>query len=159
MAAVDFFLKLDGIDGEATARYHEKWIAIESFSWGVSNPVSYATGGGGAGKAVRSDFSLTLPYSKASPAIFIKLVTGARITEATLSASKAAGGATSDFLKYKLSDVFISSYNTEGSQGVPFEQISLAFAKIEVSYSVQSKDGSLGTPITAAYDFVKLASF
>lgn len=155
MAAVDFFLKLDGIDGEATARNHEKWIAIESFSWGVSNTVSYDAGGAGAGKAVRSDFSLTLPYSKASPAIFIKLVTGARISEATLSASKAGSGQTSDFLKYKLSDVFISSYNTEGSQGVPFDQISMAFSKIEISYSVQNADGSNGTPIVAAFDFLK----
>ena len=158
MAAVDFFLKLDGIDGDVTVVGHEKWFEIESFSWGVSNTISYGTSGAGAGKAVRSDFSLTLPYSKASPAIFIKLVTGAVISEATLSASTASGGQTSDFLKYKLSDVFISSYNTEGSHEVPFEQISLAFSKIEVAYYVQSADGALGT-ITAGFDFLHSASF
>ena len=35
MAAVDFFLKIDGIEGESTQKGHEKEIEIQSWSFGV----------------------------------------------------------------------------------------------------------------------------
>ena len=34
MAATDYFLKLDGIDGESMDDKHKNEIDIESFSWG-----------------------------------------------------------------------------------------------------------------------------
>jgi type VI secretion system secreted protein Hcp len=160
MAAVDFFLKLDGIDGESTDETHVKWIEVESFSWGVSNPttISSTTGGAGAGKAIPSDFSLVIPVSSASPKIFLKVVSGQFIDSATLSARKAGGRGSTEFLKYDFDTVFVSSLTTEGSGDVPMEQISLRFAKVEVAYTPQKADGSPGLPITAAWDFLKNAS-
>ena len=149
MAQVDFFLKLDGINGDVTARGHEKWIEIQSFSWGVTNAVSFTAGGGGStGKAVPSDFSLSLPFSSASPSLFKKAVTGQAILEGTLSAVQVREAA-SDFLKWKLSDILITSYQVEGAQDGPFEQISLNFAKIEVTYA----PGGSALPITEGFDF------
>jgi len=43
MAAVDYFLFLPPVDGASTA------IALESFSWGVTNPTNLGSSGGGAG--------------------------------------------------------------------------------------------------------------
>jgi type VI secretion system secreted protein Hcp len=160
MAAVDFFLKLDGIDGESTDAAHAKWIEVESFSWGVSNPttISSTTGGAGSGKAIPSDFSLVIPVSSASPKIFLKVVSGQHIASATLSARKAGGKGSNEFLKYDLDTVFVSSLTTEGSGDVPMEQISLRFAKIEVAYTPQKPDGSADLPVTAGWDFLKNAS-
>jgi type VI secretion system secreted protein Hcp len=158
MAAVDFFLKLDGIDGESTDKAHEKWIEIQSFSWGASNPatIGSTSGGAGAGKSIPSDFTFSIPMSAASPQIFIKMLTGRSIDYAALSARK-AGREQQEFLKIKLSDVFISSYNTEGGGDAPMESISLRFVKIDFSYTPQVATGALGTPIAAAFDFVKNA--
>jgi len=36
MATVDYFLKLDGIEGESQDYKHKGEIDVESFSWGVS---------------------------------------------------------------------------------------------------------------------------
>jgi type VI protein secretion system component Hcp len=36
LAAVDMFLKFDGIPGESTQPGHAGWFEISSFSWGVS---------------------------------------------------------------------------------------------------------------------------
>jgi len=151
--AVDMFLKLDGIDGESTDKLHEKWIQVESFSWGVSNHVTTTSGGGGAGKAVPSDFSFVIPQSAASPDIFIKCVTGEHIKEGLLSCRKAGRDQSTDFLKYKLTDVLVSSYNTEGAGDQPMESISLNFVKIDYSYAPQNADGSLGTPNEVSFDF------
>ena len=32
--AVDYFLKIDGIDGESQDDKHKDWIEVLSFSWG-----------------------------------------------------------------------------------------------------------------------------
>ena len=49
--AVDYFLKLDGIQGESVDEKHKDEIQIMSFSWGGSQTSSVAgTGGSGAGK-------------------------------------------------------------------------------------------------------------
>ena len=49
MAAVNYFLKLDGIDGESTDRFHANQIEVLSWSWGESNAGNVAHGGGGIG--------------------------------------------------------------------------------------------------------------
>jgi len=38
-AAVDAFLKIDGIKGESTDASHKGWIEISSFSWGASRAI------------------------------------------------------------------------------------------------------------------------
>jgi len=57
-AAVDMFLKIDGVEGESKDQKHPGTIEIESFSWGMSNPGTHGSGGGGGtGKASFSDLS------------------------------------------------------------------------------------------------------
>ena len=71
MAAVDYFLKLDGIEGESKADKHTNEIDVLSFSWGATQTGTFAsgTGGGGAGKVSMQDFHFTMEHSKASPAL------------------------------------------------------------------------------------------
>lgn len=157
--AVDMFLKLDGIDGESTDKGHKNEIEIESFSWGASNSGSAAHGGGGgAGKVSMQDFSFTTRVSRASPQLFLACASGEHIKSALLTVRK-AGGQQQDFLKVTMSDLLVSSYKAEGSSGadadVPMDQVSLNFAKIQVSYSAQRPDGSLEGAVTAGWDLQK----
>ena len=46
MSAVDYFLKIDGIQGESRDERHKDEIDIESFSWGETQSGSFAAGGG-----------------------------------------------------------------------------------------------------------------
>ena len=153
MATVDYFLKIDGIPGESTDGKHKGEIQIESFSWGLSNSGPAAHGGGGAGKAAFQDFSFVTQVTKASPKLFLACASGAHIKQAILTARK-AGKVQQEFLKVTLSDLLVSSYQTEGSGGdvVPTDQVSLNFSKIEVSYREQKADGSLGENNVAGWD-------
>ena len=55
---VDYFLKLDGIEGDSTDAKHKGELKLESFSWGLAQTVAPARGaGGGAGKAQFQDLS------------------------------------------------------------------------------------------------------
>lgn len=155
MAAVDYFLDIDGIKGESADSKHKDKIDLQSWSWGESNAASMATGGGGgAGKVSMQDFHFTMSVSKASPKLMLACATGEHIKSAKLICRK-AGKDQQEFLTITFSDVLVSGYQTGGSQGgniVPTEQVSLAFSKIEFEYKPQKADGSLDAPIKAGYD-------
>ena len=90
MAQVDYFLKVEGIDGESTDDKHKGEIDLESWSWGETNSGSFAAGGGGgAGKVVMQDLHVVSKMSKASPNLMIACATGQHIKKAVLTSRKA----------------------------------------------------------------------
>ena len=153
MATVDYFLKIDGIEGESRDDKHKDEIEIESFSWGETQTGSFAVGGGaGAGKVSTQDFYFTMLVNKASPALFLACAQGDHIKNAILTCRK-AGKKPVEFLKFTLSNVLISSFQIGGTGGVvPTDQISLNFAKIEVEYQEQDATGKLTGSITKWFD-------
>ena len=155
MADVDYFLKLDGIEGEASDSKHAKEIDIESWSWGEAQhgTASHGTGGAGAGKVSFQDFHFVMKVNKASPKLFLACATGQHIKSGLLTVRK-AGTDQQEYYKITLSDLLVSSYQTGGSahSGLPTDQISLNFAKFEVEYKEQKADGTLGGSTKAGYD-------
>jgi type VI secretion system secreted protein Hcp len=155
MAQVDYFLKVEGIDGESTDDKHKGEIDLESWSWGETNSGSFAAGGGGgAGKVVMQDLHVVSKMSKASPNLMIACATGQHIKKAVLTSRK-AGGKQEDFFVVTMSDVLISSYQTGGhnsSDVIPTDQYSINFAKIEFEYKEQKADGSMGGAVKQGYD-------
>lgn len=154
MAASDYFLKLDGIDGESAQDGHKGEIDVESWSWGETNAgTTHHGGGGGAGKVQMQDFHFVMRYNKASPKLKLACAEGTHIKKATFTARK-AGGKQEIFLTINFSDLLVSSYQTGGSKGSTeiMDQISLNFAKIETEYKEQKADGSMGGAIKTGYD-------
>lgn len=154
-AHVDFFIKIDSIEGESEDAKHAKEIEVHSWSWGESQPGTFAMGGGGgAGKVAMNDLTFMCTTGKASPKLMAACATGQHIKEATLTARKAGGGQ-QDYFTIKLSDVMVSTYQIAGSSEVPIDSVSLNFAKIEVEYKPQKKDGGLDSPVKFGYDLKK----
>lgn len=155
MAAVDYFLKLKGVEGESKDHKHKNEIDVESFSWGETQTGSHAFGGGGgAGKVQMQDFHFVMKHNKASPKLFLTCATGEHIGEAVLTCRK-AGGKQEEFLVVTMSDLLVSSYQTSGSAHgdvVPTDQISMNFSKIQFKYSQQDEKGKVGNPVITGYD-------
>jgi type VI secretion system secreted protein Hcp len=155
--AVDYFLKIDGIDGESADDKHKNDIDVQSFSWGASNAGTMAYGGGGgAGKVSFNDFHFTMGVNKATPKLIQACASGEHIKKAVFIARK-AGKKQEEFLTIKFTDILISSYQTGGGHGaeIPNESISFNFSKVEYEYKEQKADGSLGGAITAGWDLKK----
>lgn len=155
MAQVDYFLKIDGVAGESTDDKHKDEIQIESFSWGESNTVISSSAGASAGKVTSQSLNIVKKLDKASPMLMIGCATGTHYKTAIVTARK-AGGSQLDYLKITLEDVLVSSYQVAGpaaSNGAPMDQVSLNFARLEISYKEQKQDGSLGGEIKQKYDF------
>lgn len=154
MAAVDYFLKLEGIDGESTDDKHKNEIDVESWSWGETNSGAHSGGGGGgAGKVSMQDFHFVMKVNKATPKLMLACATGEHIKKAVLTCRK-AGGEQQEFMMVTMSDLLVSSYQTGGSQGsvIPTDQISLNYSKIEFEYKPQDEKGKVGAPVKAGYD-------
>lgn len=155
--AVDMFLKIEGVDGVSSDQSTE----VSSFSWGVSNAGSAtAGGGGGAGKVVFQDLSITKRIDKSSPLLYLTCATGQHISRATLTLRSSGQDPTGttpspvppSSMEYKLTDCIISSVKPAGSGGeeLPTESVSFNFAKIEWTY--KSADGS---SVRAGWDVKK----
>lgn len=156
--AIDYHLKIDGIEGESQHAKHKNEIDILSWSWGASNPVTIVGAGMSAGKVSMSDLTITKQVDKASPKIVGLVVTGKHASHATLTASKSTGGKTpEDFLTIKFDTVYISSYQLGGSNGedVGTESFSLAYGKIDYDYKEQKKDGTLTSAGKVSYNLIE----
>jgi len=153
--AVDYFLKIDGIQGESQDKTHKNEIEIESFSWGAAQTGTASHGGGmGAGRVSVQDFNFMMQVNKASPKLFLACAQGEHIKNAVLTCRK-AGKEQQEYLKVTFTDLLVSNYLTSGSGGsgaAPMDAISLNFSKMEMEYKEQKADGSLGGAIKAHYD-------
>jgi type VI secretion system secreted protein Hcp len=153
--AVDIFIKIDGIEGESQDSKHKNEINVQSFSFGVSQPGSFGSdGGGGVGKANFQDVHFTKHVDKSSPKLFQASAGGDHIKKAEVTFRK-AGKEQQEYLKLTISDVLVASYQISDSAGgatLPVEAVSLNFAKIEFEYKEQKADGTLGGTVKSGWN-------
>jgi type VI secretion system secreted protein Hcp len=147
--AVDIFLKLTDIDGEAQDKTHGDEIDVLAWSWGMSQAGTFHTGGGGgAGKADYQDISVTKYVDKSSMTLMEHVATGRHIPEATLVVRK-SGDQPLEYLTIKMTKVMVTSLSTGGSGGEEqlTENISLNFAEVESTYVQQTEKGAAGAEV------------
>lgn len=160
MSRVDYFLKLDGVEGESQDDKHKGEIEVLSWSLGATNSGSFALGsGGGTSKVNVHDMHFTKYIDKSSPTLFKFCATGKHIPKGTLTVRKAGvKEGQVEYLKVELNDVLISSVQTSGSGAggqLPNESLSLNFSKIEMQYKEQKPDGAAGAMTHGGWDIKK----
>jgi|SRR5579863_2390404 len=158
--AVDYFIKIDQIDGESEDAKHSKQIQVLSFSWGATQPGTFGNGTGGtAGKPSFSDFSFTMQTCKATTALMQACSTGKHIASAILTCAKTTGdGDPQDYMTWTLKPVIVSSYHTGGSSGaeIPVDSVSLNYGTVKIEYSTQTDtSGALQNAGTFGHDLTK----
>jgi len=152
--AVDMFLKLDGIDGEAQDSEHEKEIDVLAWSWGSSQSgTTHMGAGGGAGKVNIQDLSITKYVDASSHALFLHCCNGKHITTATLFVRK-AGENPLEYIKIEMEDIMVTSLSTGGSGGEDrlTENLTLNFSVVKFIYTEQGKDGKGGAEKETGWD-------
>lgn len=138
--AIDYFLKIDGVAGESQDSKHKGEIDVQSWSWGESLD---ASGPVGPGKVRMNDLAITARLSKASPPLLTACASGQHFKTAELVGVAGKGD---EVVRYRLSDVLVSSYHTAGSAADvsgPENVVSLTFAKLDASQA-----GGKGSPVT-----------
>jgi type VI secretion system secreted protein Hcp len=150
--AVDFFLKLDTIQGESVDENFKDQINVMSFSWGGSQTTSVAgSGGSGAGKVNLADLSIMKYLDKATPKLFQAMCKGTHVATGTLSGVK-AGADGKPFITIDFKELFITSVQTSGSSEVPMESVSFSYNEIKIEYFQQNEQGILTSTGAITYD-------
>lgn len=156
MALVDMFLKIEKIEGESTAKGHEKEIVLSEFSWGEENLAAFQSGGGmGSGKVKVSEFKVKKLIDKSSVTLMKACASGEHFPKATLTVRK-AGKDQQDYYKVEFDNVFITDYSVRGDAmgdySLPTDEFGMAFEKINFIYKEQKADGSVGGDVKGGWD-------
>lgn len=163
-ALVDYFLKIEGCEGESPDQTYNGWIQLQAWQWSEENAGRWGFGsGGGSGKVEMKDFEFHMVSNKASPKLFLMCATGEHIPQAKLVCRKSGNGQ-QDFMTVTFSNCLVSSFKTVGNMPLniagsqetdtvlPTDIIKLNFARIEVEYKEQKNDGTMGAVMKAGYD-------
>jgi type VI secretion system secreted protein Hcp len=146
----DCFLKLKGITGEAADVDHKDEIEVVAWDWGVT------ASEGLPGTASRGDtrkLVVTHKVDAASPALMVYCVRGTIIPSAVLTMRKASGSRPLPYFVAKMEKVRVSDVSTGlGMDGETHEVFSLAFEKVEVTYTPQLASGSGAGAVTQQWD-------
>ena len=152
--AIDAFLKLGDIDGESRDAEYSKWIDVLAWSWGASQSgTMHLAGGGGGGKTNVENLSVTKYVDSASTNLWTKCFTGKHYPQATLKLRK-AGENPLVYLTIEMTDVIISNLSTGGSGGEDrlTENVSMNFAKVNLTYTPQDAKGAGSGAMVAGFD-------
>ena len=150
--ASEYFLRIDGIQGESADAKHKGEIVVESFSWGENQSGAMAGGGAGAGRVSVQDLHVVAATSKASPQLMLACASGQHAKSAVLTGRR-AGGNQEDFLRFSLSDVLVSTFQIAGNQADGTKDaVGLNFGQIVVEYRERKPDGTLGATTKAGWD-------
>jgi type VI secretion system secreted protein Hcp len=140
-AAVDMFLKIDGINGESADAKHKGDSDVLSFSWGAASTAN-------GKKGCIQDLSITKFVDSASPQLITNAATATPAANAVLTVRK-AGGQPIEFFVVTMSNVKVASYALAASniQDRLVESVSLTFDIMDGAYRVQDEKGGFGASI------------
>jgi type VI secretion system secreted protein Hcp len=152
-AETQYFLKLDGIQGDSTNDLHLGEIDVLSVALGVLQPQMqrYAGGGASAAKTEITPITVSKVVDRSSPMLFLACATGKKIPTAVLAATR-VGEPPQDYYTITLSDVLISSFSQSAEEGGVIESVGISFTKITLKYTPQNPNGTPGTPIIVSFD-------
>lgn len=152
----EFFLKLDGVEGESRDKDFARQIEVLSWSFGTSSSVDpiLTSGGAAPGKSKPTQLTFVARTSKASPKLFQLVATGKRVKQGVLTARR-MGAEPVAYLEVTLQDVRVTSYQVAPGEvdGHPLDVVQVEYARLIHSHRTQSPDGSLGPAVTFGFDF------
>jgi len=152
--AFDAFLYFPGseVKGETQDEDMKEVFAFEikDFNFGAENNIAIgsATGGGGAGKATFTEFTVNKTTDSGSCPLFLTLCQGQHLDEAVIELCRSGGAAGSSgatFLKFTFYMVMVQSITWSGADGddVPGEEVVFQYGAIKIEYSKQDKKGKM----------------
>jgi type VI secretion system secreted protein Hcp len=157
---MDYFLRLDGIDGEATLRGYEKWLEVSTMHWGVALPTGPMGGGAGVGRAAFQPLALTMAAGRSTPSLMLACAGGAHIATAELAIVRNEGDSIQLTAKAEMTGVMVGLLGLEGSEEERTlgQSLSLTYASITLTTFAQDRTGAMATGATATWNVAKNAT-
>ena len=157
-----WFLKVDGIAGEALDERHRGEIEVLAWSLGATAGRGGLLGGvagrfgggagGGSGKVSFDDLSVETRLGSASPPLLGACAAGRRLRSLDLTGVRDDDGR-GELATYRFEDATVSGVHHGDALGAePLDRVSFAYARVRMTYRPQRPDGSLGDPVSTGWD-------
>ncbi len=147
--ATSTYLHADPLKGESTDDKHKDWIEVESFSFGVSQPVSGASGTGGraAARADFQSFTVNKMVDKSSVDLALYCAQGKHIPKLELEVCQETGEKV-NYWKMEFENTMVQSVSTSGGGSMRAdESIAFVYDKVTWTYTAVKDDGSAGDKV------------
>jgi type VI protein secretion system component Hcp len=157
---MSLILKIDGISGEATGKGIEGGIQLHHMKNSSVRPVVQRVGidSHDIGMMHMDHIVITKNHDQASIKLAQHLLLGKSIPKAEITQYNLTSGYPEWKYKLTLSNVRVVSIDDISDSHGGYEQMTLAFSKIEKSYRSQSSSGSYKTPQHTGFDLPTAAT-
>lgn len=148
------YLKVDGINGDATHENHKQWIDVTSLNWNANRGVNTVTGSAvnrEASEPSISDVTITKTMDTSSAHLFELASTGNKGKKVEIHLVT-TGSPGDTYMEYTLENALVSNYSVSTTGDRPIETVSFNFTKMQMRYTPYDENHSAGSPITAGYD-------
>ena len=153
-AEAAIYLKVDGVDGDATQEEHRNWITVESAGTNISREIAINRKGQREISAPNiGNFQITKQFDSSSVllrALALQDTVGREVVIHFLS----TGSPGQTYLEIVLSDAVISSVSMTSGGDRPTEAVSINFTRIEWTYIPLAANNEGGPPVTFGYDLL-----
>lgn len=149
------YMHLEGLEGEVTAKGHEKWIEVETSQDSIHRSIAPGAKDTSRmrGETSLGDVICSRELDKSSNKLWEFCAKGEPIKKVKIDFCVTVKDKQEPFLKYELENVLVSSYSMSASgSGKPVESVSFNFTKIEKNYiTVNTETGATGGNVPAKY--------
>ncbi|SRR6266567_238561 len=160
MSDTDFFLLLDGIEGESNDLKHKGELQLSGYSRGSASPRDSATGMA-TGKAIWDDAHFTMRIDKSLTKLMESCGNNRIIKKAVLTCRKAGGKDSAgksqsgqEYLVVTFTNGIVSSCRLRGSSDAnptPVVEFSMSYAIITEDYKTQVQKGTLSGAVSYSH--------
>jgi len=149
---VDYFLKLQGAEGESQQINFSDQIKVLSWNYGgYSESTVGRTSGSGAGKVTMQPLNVVCEMDAGYTKMAGFLTQGKHLSQAVLSAVK-NGSNNQAYVTLTMTEVFVANLGVQASDQVPIVNVSLTYKSIHTEYKKQNETGNLVSAGTHTYD-------
>lgn len=151
------YMQIEGIEGDVTAEGHEKWIEINSFSWGVGRGVTSPMGGSADREASApsiSEVTVTKVSDKATANLLREALWGEG-KKVKIDFCKTDKDKFEPYYQFELEEVLVSGLSISSGGDRPSESLSLNFSKILFNDISMGSKNETGDPDRVWYDLAK----
>jgi type VI secretion system secreted protein Hcp len=133
--AANYYLKLDGIQGDVTTAGYEKTLELLAWSWALSRP-NPATAERIIPRPSFQDLTFTINGSAASPLLFMACAEGKPIASGELFVTRTDQGKYETSMSIVLKDIVVTGFKDSATPGLdrPAQEISIGYGAVEVTY-------------------------
>lgn len=153
----EYYLKIEGVEGDARRSEHAGEIYVESFSLSTFTDTS-------APQENRASSQHGLNISLSTQKASVRLMTASAANEKfkqVVMTMYSHPGAHQQRMRYVFSNARIQSYHIGGSSHsdpVGTDNVTLVFSKFDVEFARMQEDGTFGQAVRGGFDYVAMQS-